>query len=272
MVDEAAWFSEIGRRSSNQDSCAFWWTGDALFAAVADGLGGMPGGGHASRHVIGYLKQRAADGAITADDLAAIVLASHRSLHRLQALHPEFDAMATTLTVVGLHGGELIAAHSGDSRLYVVGASSVRQLTEDHSEAQRLLQEGRITPREFAAYPRKHILESALGVPGQPMLQRVDTTVRPGEWVLVASDGAYNKLEPRDLAEIGGSVATCSAFAAACRRLVEAREPHDNYTLVVARAGARRHLLTRVRDALARSRTRGNVPDAGWQDPIAASL
>lgn len=272
MFDEAAWFSEIGRRSSNQDSCAVWWTGDALFAAVADGLGGMPGGGHASRHVIGYLKEHAMGDGAGVGVLAATVLASHRSLQRLQGLHPEYDAMATTLTAVRLHGCSLIAAHSGDSRLYAVGVGGVRQLTEDHSEAQRLLREGRITPREFAAYPRKHILESALGVPGYPMLQSLEARLQPGDWVVVASDGAYNKLDRGELAEVGRSARTCKEFAGACRGLVEGREPHDNYTLVVVRAGVRRRPLQRVWDALARPRVRGNVPVGGWQDPIAAAM
>jgi iron complex outermembrane receptor protein len=32
MIGSPAWFSEVGTRGSNEDSCAVWWVGDTLFA------------------------------------------------------------------------------------------------------------------------------------------------------------------------------------------------------------------------------------------------
>jgi protein phosphatase len=236
MIGSPAWFSEVGTRDSNEDSCAFWWAGGTLYAAIADGLGGMGGGGCASSYVLGWLKARATSGAVSARQLAILIRRSHRGLRQLQRRWPENRSMATTLTVIALRGRRLVAAHCGDTRLYVAGRDGVRQLTEDHSEAQRLFNAGLLSRSEFANYPRKHILESAIGIPRAPMVQEIDCRLNAGDWLVLASDGAYGKLGSGDLGRIARGSCTPRQFSDACRRLVEARQPRDNYTLVVVRA------------------------------------
>lgn len=240
VIGDAATFSKIGTRQANEDSCAFWWASDTLFAAVADGLGGMHGGGCASSYIVRFLKARATRGDFSADGIADMVRQSHHGLRQLQQRLPANRSMATTLTMVALRGGKLVAAHCGDTRLYVAGRGGVRQLTEDHSEAQRLFNEGLLSSSEFESYPRKHILESALGISGAPLVQEIDFGVRAGDWLVLASDGAYGKLDHGDLGDVAHASRTPRQFSERCRRLVEARQPRDNYTMVVLRAGGQR--------------------------------
>jgi protein phosphatase len=257
MIGSPAWFSEVGTRGSNEDSCAFWWVGDTLFAAIADGLGGMGGGGRASSYVVDRLRARAT-GAVSAGQLAGLVRETHLGLHALQQCQPENRWMATTLTVVTLQGRELVAAHCGDTRLYVAGREGVRQLTEDHSEAQRLFNEGTLSPSEFANYPRKHILESAIGIAGAPVVQEIGCRVNAGDWLVLASDGAYGKLDREDFGDVARASRTPRRFTEACRRLIEARQPRDNYTMVVARAAGDR-VPPMVRRALQGRTAGGNI-------------
>lgn len=242
MIGDAAAFSKIGTRHANEDSYAWWRAGDTLFAAIADGLGGMGGGGHASRYVVDYMRTHATHADISAAELGERVHASHRGLQALQQQNIEDRSMATTLVVMGLRAGELVAAHCGDSRLYVVGREGAEQLTEDHSEAQRLFGEGRLSPAELASYPRKYILESAIGIPGQPVVQEVRRGVVAGDWLVLATDGAYGVLEPRDLTDVARVSRSPKQFSTACLGLIEARGPRDNYTMVVVRAGSHRLL------------------------------
>lgn len=258
MIGDAAAFSKIGARQANEDSYAFWWAGDTFFAAVADGLGGMGGGGHASRYVVDYMKTHAVRPGISAAELVELVRESHRGLQALQQQSVEDRSMATTLVVMGLRGDELVAAHCGDSRLYMVGRDGVEQLTEDHSEAQRLFNEGKLTVVGLASYPRKYILESALGIPGEPMVQEISRSVGEGDWLVLATDGAYGVLEPYDLADVARGSRKPRQFSAACLRLVEARGPRDNYTMIVARAGGNR-VLHRLKRALHRPMAGGKV-------------
>lgn len=251
MIGDAAAFSKIGTRRTNEDSCACWWAGGTFFAAVADGLGGMGGGGHASSYVVDFMHAHAMHPDIGAEELAALVRDSHRGLQALQRQSPEERAMATTLTVMAMRAGELVVAHCGDSRLYHLGRDGVQQVTEDHSEAQRLFKEGRLSRGELANYPRKYILESAIGIPGEPVVQEIRRGVDAGDWLVLASDGAYAMLGPHDLADAARLCHTPGRFSAMCLRRIEARGPHDNYTMIVARAGSRR-LIDRLWQVMAR--------------------
>jgi protein phosphatase len=248
VIGDATAFSKIGARQANEDSCAFWWAGDTFFAAVADGLGGMGGGGHASNFAVDYMKTHAVCPDIGSAELVELVRACHRGLHALQQQSIEDRSMATTLVVMAVRGGELVAAHCGDSRLYVVAREHVEQLTEDHSEAQRLFNEGRLSAAGLANYPRKYILESAVGIPGQPVVQEIRRSVNAGDWLVLATDGAYGLLEPYDFADIARNSRTPRQFSDACLGLVESREPRDNYTMVVARMDSNHlsHALKRV--------------------------
>ena len=62
MIGKVAAFSETGPRHNNEDGYAFWWAGATFVAVVADGLGGMGGGGHASSYVVdlGAIRQMTA--------------------------------------------------------------------------------------------------------------------------------------------------------------------------------------------------------------------
>jgi protein phosphatase len=233
-----AGFSEIGPRSSNEDSWATWLAGSTFFAAVADGLGGMPGGGQASGYVIDYLKRHAVDAGTTAEWLADLALECHEGLQRLQVRYPDHASMATTVTVMGVSGRTLVAAHCGDTRLYVVRGGTLSQLSEDHSEAQRLFNEGLLSREAFIHYPRKHILDSALGIPDKPAIQQIEFEVETGDWLLIASDGAYNKFDPAEVIGVAKISRSPEDFAATCRRQVEANGPGDNYTMIVARIDA----------------------------------
>lgn len=248
VIGDAAAFSKTGPRRTNEDSYALWWAGDTFFAAVADGLGGMGGGGHASSYVVDCMRTRAVRPDIGTAELAELVRESHRDLQVLQRRSIEDRSMATTLVVMGVRAGELVAAHCGDSRLYMVGRGGVEQLTEDQSEAQRLFNEGRLSRDELANYPRKHILESAVGIPGEPVVQEIHRDVKAGDWLVLATDGAYGMLESSDLADAASDARSPRQFSDACLGCIESRGPRDNYTMIVARAGGNRllHLLKRT--------------------------
>lgn len=249
MIGAAAAFSKIGARQANEDSHAIWRAGGTLFAAVADGLGGMGGGGHASRYVVDFMRAHALQPGISAAGLEAMVRASHRGLQALQQQNPAERSMATTLTVMAVRAGELVAAHCGDSRLYQVASDGVWQLSEDHSEAQRLYREGRLSLAELATYPRKYILESAIGIPGEPVVQEIRRDVAAGDWLVLATDGAYGMLEAGDLADLARRCHTPRGFAAACLARIESHGPRDNYSMVVVRVG-RHRLLQALQRAL----------------------
>ena len=89
------------------------------------------------------------------------------------------------------------------------------------------------------------------------MVQEIRREVNAGDWLVLATDGAYGVLEPYDLADVARDSRKPRPFSAACLRLIEARAPRDNYTMIVARAGGNR-LMHSLKRALRRPGAGGN--------------
>ncbi len=60
-------------------------------------------------------------------------------------------------------GGDLITAHAGDSRTYLIRDKRLHQLSKDHTEAQRLCDEGKNTKEQIFTHSDRDVLFSALG-------------------------------------------------------------------------------------------------------------
>jgi protein phosphatase len=186
-----------------------------------------------------------ADGFGAGDDvarqaLAAFVPAATAEGEPLDALdaafaraHEVVEALAggplsgTTLTAVRLVGDQVAVAHVGDSRAWLVRDGRLDQLTVDHTEVQSLIEDGTLTEEEARSDPRRSRLNRAVaeGIPADPDTSLV--TVRPGDRLLLTTDGTHAVLEA--LAPQGTPAACAEALASA----VEEAGAPDNYAMVV---------------------------------------
>ena len=173
--------TDVGRvRAGNEDS---FMVHEPLFA-VADGMGGHQGGEVASNLALETLSP-VADGG----DLADTVRRANEVVFQKAAEDPNLAGMGTTLTAILADGNVFRVAHIGDSRLYLLRDGELRRLTTDHTVVERLVAEGRLTPEEADMHPQRSILTKALGVDEQiePDDDRLET--RPGDRLLLCSDG-----------------------------------------------------------------------------------
>lgn len=186
-------------RANNQDSA---FVGPTC-VLVADGVGGGAAGEVAS--------------ATTAYAVAASVLARAGrdpvellreavGLAQAQVLAGgKADAaragMATTLTAVVTDGETFALAHLGDSRGYVFRDGELTRVTRDHTYVQDLLDEGRLEEADAAVHPwRNVVLRSVNGtVDGEPDI--VALYLRPGDRILLASDGLTDLVDEAVIAE-----------------------------------------------------------------------
>jgi PPM family protein phosphatase len=151
-----------------------------------------------------------------------------------QADRPQLRQMATTFSAVYIVGHKMRLVHCGDTRIVLQRRNGIKLLTEDHTEAQRLLSTGRISPGEFDRYPRKNVLESALGGPTQPKIDSASLDVLPGDRVFIMSDGVHGKALLRELKEVSDRSRTASVFVQGVADLVRQRGADDNYTIAAA--------------------------------------
>jgi serine/threonine protein phosphatase PrpC len=142
----------------------------------------------------------------------------------------------TTLTTVLILGKQMIIAHVGDSRVYVVDMhGNLKPLTRDHSLVKRLEELGQITPEEAAIHPQRNVLYRALGQ-GEPFEPEIITTPLPQPgYLLVCSDGLWGVV-PKD--KLGKIIISSNTPHQACQEMVNAANEAggpDNITAILVR-------------------------------------
>ena len=118
----------------------------------------------------------------------------------------EFSNMGTTVVLAQFRSDRVFVAGIGDSRAYRLRDGRLEQLTKDHSLADALLDAGTITAEELPNHKFKNVLYLYLGskdARGGPEDVRV-LDVRPGDRLLMASDGLTGVVADKDLCQSPG--------------------------------------------------------------------
>ena len=92
------------------------------------------------------------------------VLQAHQAVYQRGQTEPDKQGMGTTLDVVLVAGPEAFVAHVGDSRTYLIRDGRSSQITTDHTVAEVLVIEGKLTIEEAQVSPLRTILVNAIGV------------------------------------------------------------------------------------------------------------
>jgi PPM family protein phosphatase len=179
--------TDVGRtRKHNQDS---GYAGHHLLV-IADGMGGAAAGDVASAAVVQSLRRL--DEPPKANLLETLAGGIHRANERLNEIivdDPSTDGMGTTVTAALFDGERIGLAHLGDSRGYLCRDGRLTRITRDHTFVQVLIDEGRLTEVEAQRHPHRSLLLRVLqgNGEGEPDLSIID--VRPGDRILLSSDG-----------------------------------------------------------------------------------
>jgi protein phosphatase len=120
--------------------------------------------------------------------------------------------------------------HCGDSRIVVSRGAGIKRLTTDHSEAQRLFASGKLTREQLANYPRKNVLESALGIKGDPLIDTGNFPLLLGDKVFFTTDGLHNKIMIRELFQICQKSRSAQQAIDWLSDEMSKRNPDDNYS------------------------------------------
>lgn len=223
-------------RTGNEDSVH---CGETVFA-VADGLGGHAAGEVASSlamESLAAVDPTACEGVGALQQaLAEAVREANRVVHAAAREDPAKAGMGTTVTAAAVAGDQLVLAHAGDSRAYLLRDGVLWQLTTDHTAAQEAVDAGYLTPEEAAQRPERHVLARAVGLEEEVA---VDTpppeTVQPGDRMLLCSDGLIDPVDEQAIATIlDGHPDPQEACDALVQAALDGGGP-DNVTVLVVR-------------------------------------
>lgn len=243
------------RRASNEDSCCS--RPDTGLFVVADGMGGHVAGEVASRIAVeaieAFIEETAgADKnrtwpfpfepslSLDANRLKAAFRLANRRI--ASAIHDSHDlrGMATTASAILLGAdGRACVGHVGDSRVYVLDASGLRQITHDHSWVEEQVRAGTLSASAARQHPWRNVVTRALSGGDDPEVDVTEVTPAQGERYLLCSDGLFTVVTDERIAEILGD--PDAALDVICQRMVDAANEAggpDNITTLVLQIDA----------------------------------
>lgn len=171
-------------RELNEDAFGYR---DGLFV-VADGMGGHQAGEVASAIAVETILQADLSGDIK-KALQTALEAANRAIINQASRSKDFNGMGTTAAVLYLEKERAFITHVGDSRVYYLSGSVLKQLTSDHSLVNELVKTGEITVEEARTHPQRNILTRALGCHETLDAEIIEIEVTPGDKFLLCSDG-----------------------------------------------------------------------------------
>ncbi|MBP2134282.1 protein phosphatase [Methanomicrobium sp. W14] len=225
--------SVAGKRVYNEDSYLTACVGRGLFLAVADGLGGHAAGEVASGIAVSTIKKVFSEGYFKGMDVGEkkelLIFAFKEANSEIikNAKGPRLG-MGTTLVAAFVENGCVVAANTGDSRLYHYDGS-LRQVSVDHSLVQDLVKKGLIDPKYARFHPMKHIINHSLG--GDFTVDTYTFSTKPGEVILLSSDGLHDYIETENIEDIMHEKNANSIAKGLVKTSLETSE--DNITAVV---------------------------------------
>jgi serine/threonine protein phosphatase PrpC len=233
IVDYAT-ATHAGRvRRKNEDA---YYAEPPLFA-VADGMGGALAGELASRIAVQALGELVEEGSAE-ERLASTVRLANRRVAERATSDPRASGMGSTVTAALVGPASVSFAHVGDSRAYLWRGGVLTRLSDDHSLVAEWVKAGALAPEEAALHPQRSVITRALGADWQVDVDTWTTPVRPGDVILLCTDGLTGFV---DEAAIARTLEQHDDLDVAVHALVDAANAaggEDNITAVAARLEA----------------------------------
>ncbi len=222
----------------------------SIFAIVSDGIGGHASGEIAAEMAVETISRMVAnsDGHSPLDTLNHAIQAASEAIAAKAKDSTQRLGMGTTCACAWVVGNRLFTASVGDSRIYLLRAGSLMQITIDHTWVQEAMDKGILQPEEARSHPNQHVIRRYLGSPHAP---RVDTRMRlatdesdtqsvsnqglhlhPGDLILLCTDGLTDVVQPEEIVPAVRGQAI-QAGAQTLVDLANARGGKDNVTVVM---------------------------------------
>ncbi len=242
--------TDLGRRRGNNED-NFAVTPDLGLFVLSDGMGGEAAGELASKIAVEEISRHMKDVARNGNtplmgdpnpefgentnQLASSVRRSNRVIWEAAQHHASQRGMGATVVAALLRGPVMSIAHVGDSRIYLLRAGELQQLTQDHSLVMEQVRRGLLTREEAERSEMQNIIVRALGAEESVNVDMDEVFVAPGDQVILCSDGLTRMVQDEGITQVALEAASAQQ---AGDRLVEIANDNggdDNVTVVVVR-------------------------------------
>ena len=176
------------------------------FFALADGVGGFEFGEIASAKAIQVVCEEFAE---CQENTSLISLLPRLIQHANVAVHDEGlvrerrgSHMATTIVTCALRHDQAFIAHVGDSRCYHLREGRAVPITQDHTWVNEQRKLGLMSSADAESAETRHLLTRSLGPELFITADSNTVSLRPGDRLVLCSDGLYGGLQNADIARI----------------------------------------------------------------------
>ena len=220
-------------RNANED--AFLIDEAHQVFAVADGLGGLPGGAEASQRIIELLQQTYRH--VNADeeraDLGELILGINKILTKEGSEAHPFTGLGSTLTIAQVISDQLLIGHVGDSAAYHLRGDDFNKITIDHTMEQEFIKRAGESARNLMPPEYAHTLTRCVGQNENVGIDQLRLTIASGDRLLLCTDG-LNKIITKQ--QIHTALQADASPEVICQGLVDhanAEGGPDNITVIV---------------------------------------
>jgi serine/threonine protein phosphatase PrpC len=240
--------THIGKVKDQNEDFYYASENDGIFI-IADGMGGHAAGEVASRMAVdvtlrSITAQREEISTLAAVDssenrkrilaiLETAVRQADEAIYARAKREPEKRGMATTIDVLFITNGSAFIAHVGDSRIYLLRNQQSFLLTTDHTLANHLHSQGKLSPEEIEKIPHKSALMRALGMSSGTQIDVVHIDLLRGDRFLLCTDGLSHYFKAnQDVLSLWGE-STSQEIAEDMIKFSNDKGGRDNTTIIL---------------------------------------
>lgn len=225
-------------RSNNEDAC--YVMPFLKVFIVADGVGGNNSGEIASRtavdSIVQYIRKHPMDDVKNLRSVKQYfnrcLKAANDSVLENSRKFDQNKGMATTVVISYFVEDRVYILNIGDSRAYIFRNGELKQLTEDHTYVNSLVKAGVITTEEAENHVKRNMITRAVGAGNTVEADYFVQHVRPGDIILLCTDGLYGEV---DAGEIAGYLGQGRTMIDTCYELLKQANRNggsDNITMI----------------------------------------
>lgn len=144
--------------------------------------------------------------------------------------------MGATCVAAVLHEHMLYAANVGDSRVYVLHAGQLRQITRDHSLVAQMVERGELSAAEMRTHEMRNLIYRALGF-ADVEVDLFTEPVQAGDTLVLCTDGLCGVVSDEELQDVVERYGPEESVQQLIARANDAGGP-DNITAIVVRVTA----------------------------------
>ncbi len=217
---------------------------------VLDGMGGANAGDIASQTardaIRDFVAQRRSAMEPKALLEAALQYGSAAVWNAAQQVRERHGMGTTVVACLLVDQKRAIIAHVGDSRAYLLRHGRLQSLTRDHTIVEELVDRGALPPEEADRHPYKNVLSRNLGSKPETRVDVLELEIKPGDRVMLCSDGLYGYASNEAMQYLLGSGDAPENVARDLIDLALRGGGGDNVTTIVIEAPAAAPTSTQV--------------------------